>query len=77
MHEEQNHRCSKCKNKLQKNAKFCPVCGTKVKKRRMKKFLIFFGSQSLNDERKGIRYLLKALSILYDRLNNEERNNKN
>ena len=40
-----------------------------------KKFLIFFGSQSLNDERKGIRYLLKALSILYDRLNNEERNN--
>jgi len=29
----------------------------------------------LNDERKGIRYLLKALSILYDRLNNEERNN--
>ena len=35
-------RCSKCKNKLQKNAKFCPVCGTKVKKRRMKKFLIFF-----------------------------------
>lgn len=35
-------RCSKCKNKLQKNAKFCRVCGTKVKKRRMKKFLIFF-----------------------------------
>lgn len=35
-------RCSKCKNKLQKNAKFCRVCGTKVKKRRIKKFLIFF-----------------------------------
>lgn len=35
-------RCSKCKNKLQKNAKFCRVCGTKVKKRRMQKFLIFF-----------------------------------
>lgn len=40
-----------------------------------KKFLIFFGSQSLSDERKGIRYLLEALSTLYDRLNNEERNN--
>lgn len=40
-----------------------------------KKFLIFFGSQNLNDERKGIRYLLEALSILYGKLNNEGRNN--
>lgn len=34
-------RCSKCKNKLQKNAKFCPVCGTKVKKIRRKRKSLF------------------------------------
>lgn len=40
-----------------------------------KKFLMFFGAQNLNTERKGIRYLLEALSILYGKLNSEERNN--
>ena len=33
-------KCSKCKNPLDKNAKFCPICGTKVKKYRMRKILL-------------------------------------
>lgn len=39
-----------------------------------KKFLLFFGSQSLNDKRKGINYLLNALDILYSKLSDRERN---
>lgn len=37
------------------------------------RFVILFGSQHLNDERKGVKYLLQALRILYDRLNEKER----
>lgn len=39
-----------------------------------KDFIVFFGSQSLSDERKGISYLLESLKILYDALKLEERN---
>lgn len=39
-----------------------------------KTFLMFFGSQGLNDERKGIKYLLEALNIFYNRLDNRQRN---
>lgn len=38
-----------------------------------KKFILFFGSQGLNDERKGIKYLLEALKIFYNRLNDNQR----
>ena len=38
-----------------------------------KEFILFFGSQGLNDERKGIKYLLEALKIFYDRLNDKQR----
>lgn len=37
------------------------------------RFVLLFGAQSLSDERKGVSYLLKSLTILYDKLNNEER----
>lgn len=37
------------------------------------RFVILFGAQHLNDERKGVKYLLQALKILYDRLNEKER----
>lgn len=36
-----------------------------------KKYVIFFGCQDLNDERKGIRYLLDAFGILYQMLGTE------
>lgn len=39
-----------------------------------KEFLIFIASQNLNDERKGISYLLQALKIFYSFLSVEERN---
>lgn len=39
-----------------------------------KTFLMFFGSQGLNDDRKGIKYLLEALKIFFDRLNDVQRN---
>lgn len=35
-------KCSKCKNELQKNVKFCPICGAKVKKRRGRRILGIF-----------------------------------
>ncbi len=38
------------------------------------KFVILFGAQSLSDERKGVSYLLDAFKILYDKLNEEDRN---
>ena len=38
------------------------------------KFIILFGAQSLCSERKGVSYLLNALKILYDKLNEEDRN---
>lgn len=38
-----------------------------------KRFLIFFGSQDLGDERKGFIYLLEALHLLYDSLTASER----
>lgn len=38
------------------------------------KFVVLFGAQSLNDERKGVSYLLSALKILYDKLIEEDRN---
>lgn len=38
-----------------------------------KEFLIFFGSQHLDDERKGIKYLLEALKLFHDRLSERER----
>ena len=36
-------------------------------------FVLFFGSQSLTDERKGISYLLEALQILYQNLSKQDR----
>lgn len=39
------------------------------------KFVIFLGSQDISDERKGIKYLLEALSIIYNKLSVEDRNN--
>ena len=38
------------------------------------RFVVLFGAQGLNDERKGVSYLLSALKILYDRLSEEDRN---
>lgn len=38
------------------------------------KFVIFFGCQYLHDKRKGVKYLLKALHILYSTMTKEERN---
>ena len=38
-----------------------------------KKYIISFGCQSLTDERKGMSYLLKALDILYQSINEEKR----
>ena len=38
-----------------------------------KRFVVFFGCQNLNDERKGFHYLLDALHILHDRLTESER----
>lgn len=38
-----------------------------------KKFIIFFGSQSVDSPRKGMIYLLEALSIFYDNLSEQER----
>ncbi len=37
------------------------------------RFVILFGAQHLNDERKGVSYLLQALKILHDKMNAEER----
>lgn len=37
------------------------------------RFVVLFGAQNLHDERKGVTYLQKSLNILYDKLNNEER----
>ena len=37
------------------------------------KFILLFGAQSLNDERKGVSYLLQALKILYDKLSEEDK----
>jgi len=34
--------------------------------------VVFFGAYSLNDERKGIKYLLEALEIIYDKLKNNK-----
>lgn len=38
-----------------------------------KKFLMFAGCQFLDDERKGMKYLLKALKIFYNNLSDNER----
>lgn len=38
-----------------------------------KQFLMFFGSQSLVDKRKGVSFLLDSLKILQDRLSQKER----
>lgn len=38
-----------------------------------KKFIMFAGCQHLDDERKGMNYLLRALEILYTRLSDNER----
>lgn len=37
------------------------------------KFVLLFGAQALNDERKGVSYLLQALKIFHDKLSDEER----
>lgn len=37
------------------------------------RFVILFGAQNLNDERKGVSYMLQALKILHDKMNAEER----
>lgn len=38
-----------------------------------KEFVILFGCQNLNDPRKGMGYMVKALNLLWDRLSEEER----
>lgn len=38
-----------------------------------KKFVIFFGAQSLDDERKGFKYLLQALQIFASKLSDKEK----
>lgn len=40
-----------------------------------KTFICFFGSQNLNDDRKGISYLLEALQIFYSMLSEYQRKN--
>ncbi len=37
------------------------------------KFIILFGCQGLNEDRKGIKYLLRALDELYDKMSSRER----
>lgn len=39
-----------------------------------KKYIFFFAAQNLHDERKGISYLLSAISSFYKRLTDNERN---
>lgn len=39
-----------------------------------KKFIILFGSQNINDERKGFEYLRRAFNILYKKLSKDEIN---
>lgn len=36
-----------------------------------KKYVIFFACQNLDDERKGMKYLVEALNLLYKRLSND------
>lgn len=38
-----------------------------------KKFVLFFGAQSIHDQRKGIRYLIEALDIFFDSLSISQR----
>ena len=45
----------------------------KLKLPKDKSFYILFGAQHLNDKRKGIKYLLEALSIFYKHLSETER----
>ena len=59
-----NHFCEQDRNDSRKLFEI-PITG---------KFIILFGAQSLSDERKGVSYLLNALKILYDKLNEEDRN---
>ncbi len=62
---------------LADNEKYRPLdfqlCRNKHQIPENKRFLIFFGSQNLSDERKGISYLLKSLRIFYDMLSEKER----
>lgn len=37
------------------------------------KFVLLFGAQALNDERKGVSYLLQSLQILHDKFSDAER----
>lgn len=39
------------------------------------KFVILFGCQGLNEDRKGIKYLLETLDLIYDKLSKKERAN--
>ena len=38
-----------------------------------RKFIMFFGCQSLNDKRKGLSYLINALNIFYDKLEDDDK----
>lgn len=40
---------------------------------RDKKFILFFGATLLTEERKGMKYLLEALNLFYNKLNEEQR----
>ena len=59
------------------NVTFHPCDETVSRKRYsigdQKSFIIFFGCQLLNDERKGMKYLLEALKLFHDRLTPAER----
>lgn len=50
------------------------VCRNKYNIPKNKDFIMFAGSQHLNDERKGFKYLLEALQILYNQLSADEKN---
>lgn len=39
----------------------------------MGKYIVLFGAQNLNDERKGVSYLLQALKILHEKMSVEDR----
>lgn len=56
---------------------FCPIDKASLREKYQiaahKRFVIFFGCQSLHETRKGMSYLLDSLKLLWDHLNEEER----
>ena len=50
------------------------VCRQKFNIPKTSKFVILFGSQLMSEERKGMKYLVESLNILWDKLSDIERN---